>query len=107
MFVDNSTLSVGLILFVPSFSVFIALLDSTLEEILVNPFSSIFFSKNFFVNLLKKSTIHDNDGLNNNMTEVIPKKKIKNPVPICPKTPISQLLMTCPYNPPIKSKSLF
>ena len=45
MFDDNSTESVGLILFVPSFSVFIVLLDSTLEEILVNPFSSIFFQK--------------------------------------------------------------
>ena len=32
------------------------------------------FSKNFFEILQKKSIIHDNDGLNNNITDVIPKK---------------------------------
>ena len=49
---------------------------------IVKPSLSEIFSLIFLENLLKKSTTQDKEGLNNSTTDEIPKKKIKNPVPI-------------------------
>ena len=66
----------------------------------VNSFSSK-NSSLFFLSIIFSS--HLSEGLNSKTNETKPENKIKNPAPMTPPIPVSQLAIESPYSPPKKS----